>query len=261
MNVLNVSDLERELNRYAAHASHEAARNWVRSVARNYFLSSLSEPDRRENFLPVTTSANRAHNPNFHFVERTQLPPWAVKALRTGKLTWFDPIQPSRRLIWKSLTLIVLWFNYLKPDDTRLARLTRISFPTAMQAAALWKKDVDGNVWNYIPDAPPVVKNFEDGFRWVKLVNKLQFEREGALMKHCINNGIYFDLWSVTHTGEFYSLRDSKNIPHVTMQLEINGSAKSVRQCKGHSNQRPNSKYQPYIFQFIQQNKNSKALS
>lgn len=257
MNVLNVHDIERELARHAARAFHEPAKRWVLSVARNYFLDKLPEKDVLANYRTVTTSNLKAKDPAYKVFKAADLPAWADKAIADGTLVWFDTIQPRRREFWNVLEVIVLWFNNWKADDTRLRRIDRIAFPVAVNAAVLWYKDVSENIWNYVTDKPVLVKTYDHGFTWVKLVTKLQFEREGKLMGHCVGNGSYYNSWRLNNESAFYSLRDKHNNPHVTMQVAFTGNQHpslrkgSVNQCKGNSNRKPDAKYQPYIRKFI----------
>lgn len=254
MNVLNVQDIERELNRYAARLYHEHAQRWVRTVARNYFLSDLPNKDVIANFRNVTFK--HTEDPAYHVVDRDKMPEWAVKAITDGTLVWYDPVQPRRREFWNVLEVIVLWFNNWKAEDTRLRRVDRIAFPVATNAAVLWYKDVSENIWHYVTDKPVVTKTYEHGYHWVKLVTALQFEREGRLMNHCVGNGSYYNRWRMNREQEYYSLRDRHNKPHATLEVGFDGGHPLVRrgtvnQCKGNSNKKPDREYQQYIRRFI----------
>lgn len=262
MNVLNVEDIERELQKYAARALSDHAKRWVMTVARNYILSKLPEKDMEANFRPVSTKGFTqlglpktrddafSHHP-------AELPHWAVEAIQRGEtLYWFDTAQPRRRELWNVLEVIVLWLNNWKLTDPRLPRVDRISFPVATNAAVLWYKDVSENIWNYVTDKPKTIKKYEHGFSWVKLVSALQFEREGRLMNHCVGNGSYYNRWRMSNQNEYFSLRDKFNKPHCTLEVSFDSGHPLTRkgivsQCKGNSNHRPDREYQPYIRQFI----------
>src|SRR5512139_3073774 len=264
MNVLNVEDIERELRRYAARLYHDHAKRWVMTVARNYILGKLPEKDVFANFREVClcnfTETVRLpkrckHDPEKH--DPKELPLWAVAAIERGEtLFWFDPVQTRRRELWSVLEVIVLWFNNWKADDTRLPRVDRISFPVATNAAVLWYKDVSANIWNYVTDKPVVIKEYDHGYRWVKLVTALQFEREGRLMNHCVGNGSYYNSWRMNSQREYYSLRDRNNKPHATLEVSFDNSHPLVRkgavcQCKGNGNRKPDREYQPFIRRFV----------
>jgi len=263
MNVLNVHDIERELRKYAARAISPHAKRWVMTVARNYILGRLPEKDVIANFREVCLCGFKAtlNVPHVrHDVEKydpPELPEWAALAVERGEtLMWFDPVQVRRRELWSVIEVIVLWFNNWKIDDTRFRRVDRIAFPVATNAAVLWYKDVSENIWHYVTDKPVVMKEYEDGFRWVKLVTQLQFEREGRLMNHCVGNGSYYNRWRTSSTSEFFSLRDRQNNPHATLEVAYDNSHPLVRkgsvvQCRGNSNHRPDNKYQPFIKKFV----------
>lgn len=248
MNVLNVPDVERELNRVASHAIHPTARQWVLSVPRNYMLSKPDEKDLAANF--------RVYNPNKPGLDMPppkRLPDWASLALAQGEtLYWFDPIQVRRRPFWQMLEHIVNWFNSWSPTDTRLplARLTRINFSTAATAANLWMSNISRNLWDFVKDKPPVTKTYEDGFHWVRLITNLHFERESKLMNHCVGNGSYYSMYR-RGDAEYYSLRDKHNNPHCTVEVYVQRGSRSVRQCKGNSNRKAASCYQKFIRRFF----------
>ncbi len=246
MNVLNVPDIERELARIAAHAFHPAAQEWLKSVPRNHLLGHADTKDIASNF--------RVYNPRKPEIDMPRisaLPPWATKALRRKEvLHWFDPIQVRRRPFWQALEHIVDWFNSWPQTDTRLPRLSRINYVTAATAASLWLGNVTTHLWDYIQDRPPLVKSYENGFHWVRLVTNLHFERESHMQGHCIGNGHYYQMFKRGDT-EYLSLRDKENKAHVTIEVSVVRNTRIVRQVKGHGNQKPGPQYQPYIRRFF----------
>lgn len=246
MNVLNVPDVERELTRVASHAIHPAAKQWILSVPRNYLLSKLDEKDLLSNFRTYNPA-----KPGLDMPTRQQLPDWALEALRRGEtIQWFDPIQVRRRPFWAMLEHIVNWFNSWPATDTRLPRLTRINFRTACAAANTWTTNVSQHLWDFVKDKPPVVRTYEDGFHWVRLVTNLHFERESKLMNHCVGNGIYYNMYR-RGDMEYYSLRDKHNNPHCTVEVGVARGHRDVRQCKGNSNRKAAACYQRFIRRFF----------
>lgn len=256
MNVLNVADIERELRIVAARARHENAKRWVLTVARNHILGKLPEKDAQANFREVSLDQSKAADSAYYVppIDAT-FPTWVYPAMARGDtVVWFDPIQVRRRDLWKVLDMIMLWINHWQPTDTRLRRIDRISFPVATQAAVLWHKNVSDNIWDYVVDKPVVVKEYDHGFRVVKLVSALQFEREGKLVSHCVGNGNYYNRWRTKGDADYFSLRDRNNQPHATLEVAYpNGNRKkgSVVQCKGKQNAKPVKQYQPYLRQFV----------
>lgn len=242
MNVLNVDALERILTCKAASAVHPATKIWITSVARNHILSRLGPEDILENYTIYDPARLMPLMP-----QPGQLPKWAGEALKRGQiLHWFNRHQHARRQVFKLLNMAVAWLDSMPADDTRLRRVDRISFETATKAAALWFKDICENIWLYIKDTCPVVLERENGYRWVQLTTKLHFEREGALMRHCVGNGSYYQVHA-RKEGSYYSLRDKDNVPRVT--VETRGS--NLVQCKAQRNSRPAPEHQPHIRAFL----------
>jgi hypothetical protein len=251
MNVINVNDVERELRKIAAHAIYPQAQQWVLSVGRNHILGKIGEKDADMNFRVYDPAKIR---PDVYGEPPpvAKLPEWAKEAIKQGEeLHWFDPVQVQRRPLWQAINVIVTWFNIWPPTDTRLRRLDRVNFHTALAGAAMWFQDVQQNIWEYVKDKPPVMKTYEHGFFWVRLVTALHFEREGRLMNHCVGNGSYYERWR-NAKSEYYSLRDKHNKPHATVEVTVDMRRRgAVLQCKGNSNHKPAPIYQPYIRRFF----------
>lgn len=249
MNVLNVGDVEAELKKIAAYAIHPQAQVWVNTVARNHILGKISDKDADMNFRLYDPSKIRGIHGEFPRPEK--LPDWAKEARKRGEpLHWFDPIQVRRRPLWHAVEIVVTWYNTWDAADPRFRRIDRINFDTAIAGAAMWFQDVQQNIWEYVKDKPPVIKTYENGYHWVRLVTALHFEREGRLMSHCVGGGSYYDRWR-NAKSEYYSLRDKNNKPHCTVELNMDSKRPAVAQCKGNSNRKPNPVYQPYIRRFF----------
>lgn len=80
------------------------------------------------------------------------------------------------------------------------------------------------------------------GLKWVKLLTPLSKDVEGDFMGHCVGGAGY-------ENKDIYSLWDSKNRSHVTIEAEDND--KIIRQIKGKGNREPNEKYQPACIEFV----------
>jgi len=246
MNVLNVPDVERELTRVASHAIHPAARAWETSVPRNYLISRVDQKDLASNFRVYNPA-----KPGMDMPTPGELPAWALDALGRGEtLHWFDPIQVRRRPFWQVLEHIVNWFNSWPATDTRLPRLTRINMQTATNASTVWIGNISKNLWDFVKDKPPIIRKYEDGYHWVRLVTNLHFERESKLMNHCVGNGAYYTMYR-RGDMEYFSLRDKHNNPHCTVECAVARGSRSVRQCKGNSNRKAAPCYQRFIRRFF----------
>ncbi len=82
-----------------------------------------------------------------------------------------------------------------------------------------------------------VVYDFEDGYKFVKLVSQNAYTREGNMMSHCV--GSYYG-----RDVEIFSLRDSFNKPHCTIEKD--------KQIKGKGNGIITDKYIDYIVSFLE---------
>lgn len=84
-----------------------------------------------------------------------------------------------------------------------------------------------------------IIRVFDNGYRFVQLVSKAAFQREGNLMGHCVGS------YHGRDGCEIYSLRDNENVPHCTLELlRSNGS---INQLKGKGNGPIHPKYISYV--------------
>lgn len=83
--------------------------------------------------------------------------------------------------------------------------------------------------------------DFGDGMKLVKLVGEAAFKREGFLMRHCV--GSYYGKNDMI----IYSLRDYKNEPHAT--FEVND--RNTQQVKGKGNGDIHPKYINYVLKSL----------
>jgi hypothetical protein len=260
LNVLNLQEIERELKNFATRSIHPQVKRWIMSVAKNYIINL--EGDEMESEYEIYTPKRPKKGIHTDMPEPETLPPWAQNAVKSkSAVHFFNPAQPRRRAFWQHLETIVDWFNNWQADDPSLNRIDRISFNSARAQALEWREEVDANPWKFIKDRPPVVKQYDDGMRWVKLTTQAHFKRESyrlpdqtvpdTSMGHCVGNGDNYIKQAQRGTHQYYSLRDAQNNPHATLEIEGN---KNLLQAKGKGNQKPVSRYQPYIVDFIKQN-------
>ena len=97
-----------------------------------------------------------------------------------------------------------------------------------------------------------IIHKYDDGMYWAKLLSARALDYEGANMNHCVAN-----YWKRVRDGYtcIYSLRDSNNKPHIT--VEYSTSYKTISQVQGKNNTQVTEKYRPYFLDFI----NSKYIS
>lgn len=142
---------------------------------------------------------------------------------------------------------IVDYFNSL--EDIDLKKIYKEPFKVINNKVDSWdiqlKKKQEEPARAQSESEVNTVYKWNDGYRFVKLITKESYKTEGNLMGHCVSSGGYFNNKDIT----IYSLRDSSNNPHVTLEVR---NKKHVYQIKGKENRAPIQKYRPYIIEFIE---------
>lgn len=118
--------------------------------------------------------------------------------------------------------------DYLISADAP-TRLRKMSYAQAKEAARKWSEAGQKRGRNIleVQGDTEIYMDLGDDTVIVKLLTKAAYEREGALMRHCLGN-------YAPGSSAVYSLRDKKNEPHVTFEITKNGD--SVQQIKGKGN-------------------------
>ena len=112
-------------------------------------------------------------------------------------------------------------------------------------AQALDKMEKDMRRWNQVSNSHRLGPGFDephveavlklgDGFTWVKLNTAEALKWEGRMMQHCVGSEIYARALE-GGVAEFYSLRDVRGRPHVTLEV----SDRKIQQCSGQGNSIP----------------------
>ena len=130
-------------------------------------------------------------------------------------------------------------------SDKAPKRLQKMSFKEAKQNAKKWNKALMKK-GNKVVETELDIETFlelDDGFRIVKLKSKDAYLREGNLMRHCV--GSYHEREGST----IYSLRDSKNQPHATIEVVVDKD--EIQQCKGKGNGEIHPRYIKYVLKFF----------
>tara|TARA_R100000951_G_scaffold112807_1_gene113742 strand:+ start:6844 stop:8214 length:1371 start_codon:yes stop_codon:yes gene_type:complete len=173
-----------------------------------------------------------------HYTIQADSPQWARDAVENGDDLWYKYlVEADENLVYNILD----WLESL--DDRGLNKLQRMTVQQVRQKMHEWhqslqKKATKKEDWENLE----VVQEFPNGFKMVEIKSDAGKEREGGLMGHCVGGGGYAN-------SVIFSLRDSKNNPHVTIQADFDKD--SLLQIKGKSNEAPVDKYIPYVKQFI----------
>jgi hypothetical protein len=185
-----------------------------------------------------------------------EFPLWAMKLIQQHKSVYkFDPYDDLALL--NSISRIIDWFHYLKTADPPVyARMDRINFQQAAAATKQWHEALEAKQREEQVGeeaGAKTVLQFNNGFRWVQLTDEASLDTEGRRMGHCV--GGYCEHVKSGRVAVF-SLRDTKNNPHVTVEGRLPYSEKkaysyihsySVEQIKGRGNKPPADKYIPMV--------------
>jgi len=146
------------------------------------------------------------------------------------------------KIIISDLEHIIDWFC----SDASPRRLQKMSLQTAIDSAKKWS-DANIKKGRGLIDASDDIEtflSFDDKSKIVLLKTTKAFKREGTLMGHCLGG------YSMRHGFEIYSLRDEKNNPHAT--FEVNKSGKEIIQIKGKGNGEIHPKYIHRVLTFLE---------
>ena len=165
-------------------------------------------------------------------------------ALKKGKLYTFLVNEGDEE--WDTVSEFIDYYDYLinNPNNINQEKLKK------MFRIKSWE-DVNRKVQEFqktlkaaektLPRAKGgIVIDFGDGYTFQSLASDECRNEEGPKMGHCLRNYNYKD-------SDIYSLRDSSNEPHVTIEVRNNG----VAQIKGKANGPVTDKYIPYIQTFL----------
>ena len=142
------------------------------------------------------------------------------------------------------------YFATLEPNDLR--KIYKEPYRVIKQKVQEWdrelaasatdsgKEDVEKKKLSLGKDYK-VVKQV-GGMKWVKLLTPESKDVEGEFMGHCVGGAGY-------ENKDIYSLWDSKNRSHVTIEADDN--KKTIQQIKGKQNREPNEKYIPASIDFV----------
>lgn len=162
----------------------------------------------------------------------------------------------------EDLLFLIKWVN---EDESVGTRIQKMSWSQAMDVYHEWagKTDDTEDYGHYVTNN--VVMQLDDGYKivmvspmdvdyddngepTVDLNMDLLFDvhTEGRLMQNCLKDGNY-DESILEGRTEIYSLRDSKNEPHASMEV----TDERMIQCLGKQNKSPDPKYNKYLTPFF----------
>lgn len=160
------------------------------------------------------------------------------------------------------LTNLIRWVDV---DASAGTSIQKLSWQQAVDAYTEWSETGEESYGHYTTNI--VVMNLEDGYKIV-MVSPTQDDiynledrdkhsneatnilhdviTEGELMQNCLKSGNY-DEPILEGRTQIYSLRDSSNKPHATMEV----TDEQMLQCLGKQNKSPDPKYDKYLKAFF----------
>jgi len=135
--------------------------------------------------------------------------------------------------------------HYFESTTDKDKDLTNIGVKQAIRKAEKWVERLNSQATKDAETEEDIERTLElgEGFVFVRLLSQDAYQREGKLMSHCVAS--YYG----NDTVEIYSLRDSFNKPHCT--IEIVKNAGSVNQIKGKGNGEIHPKYIKHVLAFL----------
>lgn len=133
--------------------------------------------------------------------------------------------------------------DYLQSDSSP-KRIKKLSVPEAVNQSHKWTEKLNkkNTLIEDVNKDIHIIKNYNNGYFWALLKSENSYNREGNLMGHCVSSYFNKDV-------KIYSLRDKKNNPHCTLEVEKN----TLKQLKGKQNKAVIEKYHEYVADFVNQ--------
>ena len=132
---------------------------------------------------------------------------------------------------------IVDYYLFINPKKS----LNKVSFFDALHKSISWS-----NSHKKVKDDPSGIEkflNFDDGFSIVKIKSDQAIDYESSQMNHCLS--LTYKESIKNNQKQVFSIRDSKNVPHVTILLD--NSTNNITEVKGNSNTIVKIEYQKYL--------------
>ena len=212
-NIYNLDTIDQFIVDLSQTVNNSSVVKWLKSNLKNYLINKY------DNVQLVTQLPKNA-------------PLWAKKSTELYQIT-------ITREFKDKIHHVVDYLRTLPGDISRISVLDAISKSEEWTRQLIKKASSDEDSSDV-----KLIKKYPNGMFWVRLLTKQALEREGKLMGHCV--GGYCD-YVISEQIIIYSLRDTSNNPHVTIEQREN----TIYQIKGHSNKEVVPKYHKYVIDFI----------
>jgi len=197
------------------------------------------------------------------------LPVWAANALQRGEEIYFLDSKAifGRGGLDYQTRMIADWFRNLSRTNPQLLephRLNRMSWAQALQGTEKYHEELKRRKEADIEEEgdKELYLDLGQNGQWWKLTGPSCLDREGNLMGHCVAD--YIDDVE-SDEAIILSLRDSKNNPHVTVELRPfemkDAQGIAIEQIKGKENEPPVKKYWPQVEELLKHLKSETTIT
>jgi acetyltransferase-like isoleucine patch superfamily enzyme len=212
-NIYNLDTIDQFIVDLSQTVNNPNVVKWLKSNLKNYLINKY------DNVQLLTQLPKNA-------------PLWAKKSTELYQIT-------ITREFKDKIHHVVDYLRTLPGDISRISVLDAISKSEEWTRQLIKKASSDEDSSDV-----KLIKKYPNGMFWVRLLTKQALEREGKLMGHCV--GGYCD-YVISEQIIIYSLRDTSNNPHVTIEQREN----IIYQIKGRGNKEVVPKYHKYVIDFI----------
>lgn len=214
-NIIWTSHEDKLIKDMVDYCHNENAKRWVRGQFRKWLINNY------ENVFKITRP--REDYPEYiNNAIGSDDPPYAID--------WYDS---------------EVWYHWLDYLNTLLPTkdLTRLSVDGLKLAVEKWEKSFHSKKKNLLGNTKKILDYGE--YTWYQLLDATALEYESDKMNHCVSS--YSNKVKLGES-KIYSLRDNKQIPHVTVEVFKN----TLIQIKGNSNKQIKNIYKSAVLDLIE---------
>lgn len=203
---------------YKNRARNKFVREWINTTFKKYIINA-AEARKIQNIVL--------------FNNTKIVPDWIKKALHNNHAIYHSA--------YYNRLPVEHWIDYL---NTLPERPIKMSVPQVIEKVREW--DEQKVKANSVGTVQKILK--VGNLTWYQLLDRDALRYESRYMKHCVGRDgmVYADLVEKGVT-QIYSLRDTNNIPHVTIEITDN----ELCQVKGNSNKPFKEKYREPVVIFL----------
>jgi hypothetical protein len=229
-NIANVPELERYIETDLLPCTHiPEVKDWLKKTMRLYLINDFPDIIEVEGTIPGTWTDKD----------------WIKNALSRGEKVYIATPDPHDSQVFAH---VIDYVNFALehtdelPRELQIKKLSALSYDEVYDRTLEWDSWLQGQKGD--EGGTEEIMNVGGGYKWVKVLTSSALDYEGSKMGHCVRS--YADLVAQNHCT-IYSLRDSRNEPHVTIEARRD----EVVQIKGKQNKWVVEKYWDYCIDFL----------